>query len=91
MKSTGFDFAKSKTDRRHMKYFDQNYNGFIFSPDMRVFISIIGPQMDEKYFDSPHEFRPERFSAENKKDIAPCSFQPFGSGPRQCIGAQIAK
>jgi len=43
-------------------------------------------QKDEKYFPNPLEFDPERFSAEKMSKINPYAYQPFGSGPRICIG-----
>lgn len=41
---------------------------------------------DPKYYPNPEKFDPERFSDQNKDKILPCSYLPFGSGPRNCIG-----
>lgn len=51
-----------------------------------LFIPIFGLQHDPAYFEDPEEFRPERFSEENKKHIKPFTYMPFGVGPRSCIG-----
>ncbi|KAJ8729843.1 hypothetical protein PYW07_016881 [Mythimna separata] len=47
-------------------------------------------QMDPRYFPDPHKFDPERFSEENKHKIKPCTYSPFGGGPRICIGMRFA-
>lgn len=41
---------------------------------------------DPKYFPDPEKFNPERFSDENKANIIPGTYLPFGIGPRNCIG-----
>lgn len=44
---------------------------------------------DERWWDKPLEFRPERFS--DGGDHRTFAFFPFGAGPRQCIGEQFAR
>ncbi|KAL4713705.1 hypothetical protein ACJJTC_004236 [Scirpophaga incertulas] len=46
-------------------------------------------QLDEKYFDKPNSFIPERFSPENIHKIPNHVFLPFGEGPRACIGERL--
>lgn len=41
---------------------------------------------DPEYYPEPEKFIPERFNEENKKNITPYTYFPFGDGPRTCIG-----
>jgi cytochrome P450 family 6 len=54
--------------------------------DVGVIICNHAMQMDEKYFEEPTKFKPERFDSENSKKIPNHVFLPFGEGPRACIG-----
>ncbi|XP_020283027.1 cytochrome P450 6k1-like [Pseudomyrmex gracilis] len=51
-----------------------------------VYISMLGMHLDPQYFPEPHKFDPERFNEENKRNIPPCVYFPFGEGPHACIG-----
>ncbi|CAH0723108.1 unnamed protein product, partial [Brenthis ino] len=46
--------------------------------------------MDPQYHPDPEKFDPERFSEENKHNIKPFTYMPFGMGPRICIGSRFA-
>ncbi|KAG5324865.1 CP9E2 protein, partial [Pseudoatta argentina] len=56
---------------------------FIIKKDMLVWIPIFAIQRDEKYFDNPEKFDPERF-LDNKMHNSSC-YMPFGLGPKMCI------
>lgn len=53
---------------------------------MSSMINVMGMQRDPEYFPDPDKFNPDRFSKENKHNIRPFTFLPFGDGPRVCIG-----
>lgn len=55
-----------------------------------VYIPMFGLHYDPKYFPEPHKYDPERFNDENKKNIPPYSYIPFGEGPRNCIGKEFS-
>ncbi|XP_045450210.1 cytochrome P450 6k1-like [Melitaea cinxia] len=54
-----------------------------------VYINAAGMHKDPKYFPEPHKFDPERFLPENKHNIEPYTYLPFGEGPRACIGKRF--
>lgn len=55
--------------------------------DMNIYASHHYPE----FFAEPNEFRPERFLSENKNDIIPYTYRPFGEGPRLCIGQRFSQ
>jgi len=46
---------------------------------------------DERWFDAPETFDPDRFSPERVGRIPPNAYFPFGIGPRACIGNSFAR
>ncbi|XP_058804275.1 cytochrome P450 6k1-like [Phymastichus coffea] len=54
-----------------------------------VVIPLYAIQNDPQYFSKPRIFDPERFSPENKRNIKPNTYFPFGDGPRVCIGMRL--
>ncbi|XP_063378800.1 cytochrome P450 6B6-like [Cydia fagiglandana] len=65
--------------------------GLTVDPGVRIVIPLEALQNDEKYFDNPREFRPERFSPEEVKKRHKFVYLPFGDGPRACIGSRLGE
>jgi len=59
---------------------------FTLKPGDVVWMPIYALHHDPAYFPDPEKFDPERFSDENRGNIKNCTYLPFGSGPRNCIG-----
>ena len=55
-----------------------------------VWFPVFAIHRDPQYYPEPERFDPERFNDENKVNIKPCTYLPFGSGPRNCIGSRFA-
>ncbi|KAF2888228.1 hypothetical protein ILUMI_17945 [Ignelater luminosus] len=55
-----------------------------------LWLPMYGLHRDPRFYPDPDRFDPERFSDENKGNIYPYSYIPFGSGPRSCIGNRFA-
>lgn len=45
---------------------------------------------DERLFEDPHEFRPERWSEGYEQSLPRGGYMPFGLGPRICVGMGFA-
>ena len=58
--------------------------------DTLVEISAVAVHYDEKNYANPLKYDPERFMPENKKNLNPYAYLPFGIGPRNCVGMRFA-
>lgn len=67
------------------------YGSLTIPKGMSVFSSVNEIHHDEEVFPNPYEFQPERFLPENRTPAMAWSWQPFGAGPRNCIGMRFAQ
>ncbi|XP_025157104.1 cytochrome P450 9e2-like [Harpegnathos saltator] len=66
------------------------YRSVVIEPGSTTWTPVYALHHDPKYFPNPSKFDPERFSDENKDNIVPYTYLPFGLGPRKCIGNRFA-
>lgn len=69
---------------------DWRYGKYLIRKGTSVMVPLYQLHHDPQYWDEPEKFDPERFSPENKHLINPIAYQPFGIGPRVCIGQRLA-
>ncbi len=63
---------------------------FTIEPGTEVVISQWSVQRSARYYEAPHEFRPERWTPELRAALPRFAWFPFGGGPRTCIGDSFA-
>uniref|UniRef100_A0A8C8UEQ4 Cytochrome P450 3A n=1 Tax=Peromyscus maniculatus bairdii TaxID=230844 RepID=A0A8C8UEQ4_PERMB len=64
-------------------------DGVFIPKGSTVIAPIYALHHDPQYWSEPEEFRPKRFSKENKGNINPYVYLPFGIGPRNCLGMRF--
>ena len=57
---------------------------------MTVNVDIQSMHRDPEYYPNPDRWDPERFMPENRDQLVPYTYMPFGLGPRNCVGMRFA-
>ncbi|XP_030371911.1 probable cytochrome P450 305a1 [Scaptodrosophila lebanonensis] len=65
--------------------------GYDIPKNATILISLRSVHLDEKHWQEPHEFRPERFIDAEGKCFKDEYFMPFGMGRRRCLGDALAR
>ncbi|KAL5491777.1 hypothetical protein EMCRGX_G017135 [Ephydatia muelleri] len=55
-----------------------------------VIVPVMSIHQDQKIWEDPENFKPERFAAEEKQKRPQLCHLPFGWGPRNCVGMRFA-
>ncbi|KAG0414795.1 hypothetical protein HPB47_008029 [Ixodes persulcatus] len=69
---------------------DFEYQGIRYKAGTCIMSPTLQIQRDERFFPDPMKFDPDRFSEENEDSFPKIAFQPFGIGPRNCLGMKLA-
>ena len=70
---------------------DLNLQGCPVERGRRVMFSYYLTHRDERVWDDPEHFNPQRFEKGKSRMYDSFSYLPFGGGPRNCIGAAFAQ
>lgn len=79
-----FYFGKNKilknVSRACNKDFELEYDGkkIVIEKGRSFYIPVAGLHFDERYYENPDKFDPERFNEENRGKIDPGTYLPFG-------------
>ncbi|CAN8030675.1 unnamed protein product [Ixodes persulcatus] len=66
------------------------YKGMTFKAGTCISAPVIQLHRDPRHWPEPNKFDPDRFDPENKEGYCKAAFQPFGVGPRICVGYKLA-
>ncbi|KAE8327964.1 cytochrome P450 [Aspergillus sergii] len=64
--------------------------GYQLPKGTALIIALYAIHSNPDVWDNPHRFDPDRWDHFNPKDKPKCSYIPFGTGPRSCIGFNFA-
>jgi cytochrome P450 len=69
---------------------DVTVNGYQIPEGATVMTPQFAIQRDERWFENPEAFEPERWVDGSTNDLDDFAYFPFGAGPKQCIGREFA-
>ncbi|KAG5669753.1 hypothetical protein PVAND_000047 [Polypedilum vanderplanki] len=78
------------TFRKATKDYQFPDTNLIIPKGTNIILNTYSLHRDPEYFPEPEKFDPERFSAENVRNIRPYTMLPFATGPRNCLGERFA-
>lgn len=69
---------------------DTALGGYHIPEGTKILLPQFTVHSDDRWFDAPDQFRPERFTPERSDERPDFAYFPFGGGPHQCIGMHFA-
>jgi cytochrome P450/CRP-like cAMP-binding protein len=67
------------------------FQGYTIPQGSYVFIAVVVPHFDERYFPNPLEFDPDRFAQPRSEGARPYAYAPFGLGFYTCPSAGLVE
>jgi cytochrome P450 len=75
----------------HRTLEDIEIHGYKILKNTTIVDNFATVMMDQRYFDNPEKFNPNRFIDENGKFVTKSEVFPFGIGKRACLGEGLAR
>ncbi|XP_062999666.1 cytochrome P450 2W1-like [Elgaria multicarinata webbii] len=70
---------------------DTHFRGYFLPKGTMVIPSLTSVLLDQKHWETPHEFNPNHFLDADGKFVKKDAFVPFSLGRRSCVGESLAK
>ncbi|CAG2103492.1 unnamed protein product, partial [Medioppia subpectinata] len=64
--------------------------GITLPAGQEIEIPVYAVHHNPDYYPDPETFNPDRFMPDNRHNIQPYTYLPFGAGPRNCLGMRVA-
>lgn len=75
----------------HSARCDVQFHGYTIPKKAMIIPNIHAVMFDEHLWDNPYSFQPERFLNKEGQFVKSPKLIPFGTGPRKCLGEQVAQ
>jgi len=69
---------------------DDEIGGYHIPAGSYVVMNQFGVHRHPDFWENPNDFDPDRFLPEQSRDRPRFAYSPFGGGPRQCVGNELA-
>lgn len=70
---------------------DVHVEGYLIPEGTKVTMPQYAIHRDERWYDDPERFDPDRWADERAAERPEYAFFPFGGGPRHCVGMRFAR
>ncbi|KAG5667309.1 hypothetical protein PVAND_015295 [Polypedilum vanderplanki] len=77
--------------RKNLKDYRIPNTNLVIKAGTTIMIPVYCLHNDERFWENPDKFDPERFTSENIKKRHAFCYIPFSEGPRQCIGMRFGQ
>ncbi len=70
---------------------DVEVGGYQIPADSHIFLALLPVHRDERFYDDPDSFRPDRWTSELEDDLPDFAYMPFGGVRQTCLGRDFAR
>ena len=77
-------------DREAVEDYDLIGTNVMIEKGTQVLVPVYALHHSEQFYPEPEKFNPDRFLPENRDQLTPYTYLPFGAGPRNCVGMRFA-